>query len=208
MTGQGAIRPRPCDAVGNETASTLVATQRDARALRESPVHGSDAEPVTAKAKLEHRDVPAHGAEAELALSEKNGRVHPVRASSRVRRVRSGARLVLSGTRSARWSWARPRTPSTGTRVEPVGTEPDLECGDASAGREPAGSEREDTNGHRDANDGEATHAPNSAVASPSSPWDRPGSTATIRPLPSPVAQLAEHPAVNRRVVGSVQPGE
>ncbi len=27
--------------------------------------------------------------------------------------------------------------------------------------------------------------------------------TATIRPLPSPVAQLAEHPAVNRRVVSS-----
>ena len=40
-----------------------------------------------------------------------------------------------------------------------MGTEPDLESGDASTGREPAGSEREDTNGHRDADDGEATHA-------------------------------------------------
>ena len=39
-----------------------------------------------------------------------------------------------------------------------MGTEPDLECGDASTGREPAGSEHEDANEHRDADDGEATH--------------------------------------------------
>ena len=85
-----------------------------------------------------------------------------------------------------------------------MGTEPDLESGDASTGREPAGSEREDTNGHRDADDGEATHGPEFVGRiRRSSPQERPGSAATIRPLPSPVAQLAEHPAVNRRVVGS-----
>ena len=39
-----------------------------------------------------------------------------------------------------------------------MGAEPDLECGDASTGREPAGSEHEDANEHRDADDGEATH--------------------------------------------------
>jgi hypothetical protein len=46
------------------------------------------------------------------------------------------------------------------TRIEPVSPEPDLESGDASTGSEPARSEREDANGHRDAEDGEATHGP------------------------------------------------
>jgi hypothetical protein len=44
------------------------------------------------------------------------------------------------------------------TRIEPVSPEPDLESGDASTGGEPARSERENANGHRDAEDGEATH--------------------------------------------------
>ena len=45
------------------------------------------------------------------------------------------------------------------TGVEPVSPKPDLESGDASTGCERARSERENANGHRDADDGEATHA-------------------------------------------------
>ena len=105
VTGQRAIRPRAGDAVGDETASTLVAAQRDARAPREPPVDGSAAEPVAAKAELEHRDVPAHGAHAELALSEKRPAAcaerTPRRAADAPRRA---ARLVLAGTRSEHWS--------------------------------------------------------------------------------------------------------
>ena len=90
------------------------------------------------------------------------------------------------------------------TRVEPVGLKPDLEGGDASTGREPAGSEHEDANEHRDADDGEATHAPDvRRRAAPSSPPSATEAPATISRRRSPVAQLVEHPAVNRRVSGS-----
>ena len=124
------------------------------------PSTAARAEPVATKAELEHRDVPAHGADAELALSEKRPAARAERTPRRAADApRRSARLVLAGSaiRALRRELAADAVDRT--RVEPVGTEPDLESGDASTGCEPAGSEREDTNGHRDANDGEATHA-------------------------------------------------
>ena len=46
-----------------------------------------------------------------------------------------------------------------------MGPKPDLESGDATIGGGPAWSEREDANEHRDAGDGEATHAVQFAAA-------------------------------------------
>ena len=159
VTGQRAICPRTCDAVGNETASTLEAAQCETRTSREPPVDASEAEPVTTKAELEHRDVPAHGADSEFALSEKRPSAcaerTPRRSADAPRRTH--ASCPLEPDQSVGCELATDAVDRT--RIEPVGTEPDLESGDASTGREPAGSEREDTNGHRDANDGEATHA-------------------------------------------------
>ena len=160
MTGQRAIRPRAGDAVGDQTASTLETAQRDAGALREPTVDGSAAKPVATKAELEHRDVPAHGADAEFALSEKRPAAcaerTPRRAADAPRR--GHASCSLEPDQSIGRELAADAVDRT--RVEPVGTEPDLESGDASTGCEPAGSEHEDTNGHRDADDDEATHGP------------------------------------------------
>ena len=130
------------------------------------PSTRSETEPVAAKAELEHRDVPAYGADAELALSEKR----PTACSERT------PRRAADAPRRGHASCPLERDQGVGgelaadavdrTRIEPVGTKPDLESGDASTGREPAGSEREDANGHRDADDGEATHdGLNSAAA-------------------------------------------
>ena len=62
-----------------------------------------------------------------------------------------------------------------------MGAEPDLECGDASTGREPAGSEHEDANEHRDADDGEATHG-TTFVARRARPPPRPPETRGYNP--------------------------
>src|SRR5262249_54310850 len=125
----------------------------------------------------------------------------PPRGSSDATR-RSHAVRALEGDQRA--LGLRPADTVDRTRVEAVSTKPHLEGGDASTGCEPVGSEREDANGHSDAGDGEATHGAEFAAPSAGPAGQgRARAAATISPLPSPVAQLVEHPAVNRRVTGS-----
>ena len=102
------------------------------------------------------------------AAREAAGRVRRAHAASRGRAPRRGHASALERDQSVGCELATDAVDRT--RIEPVGTEPDLESGDASTGREPAGSEREDTNGHRDANDGEATHGPEFGARTPHPP--------------------------------------
>jgi hypothetical protein len=149
---------RAGDPVRREPAAGLVATKRHGRRLGEAAVDRTPAQPVPPHSKLEHGDVPADRAHSELTLAEQRpaaaaecttrlptheaGRANVVRALKGHERV--GGQLTAHSVDR--------------TRVEPVGAKPDLEGGDPSAGGEPAGSERQDANGHRDAGDGEATH--------------------------------------------------
>ena len=154
-----AVRLRPCDSVRREATTSLIATERDPRASREPPVHRSHAEPVALQPELEHRDIPPDGADSELTLAEEwtaaGSERTPRSASDESGRAYPSSALKCD----ERLRRLRPANTVYRTRVEPLGTEPDLQRGDASTGREPAGSEHEDANEHRDAEDGEATHA-------------------------------------------------
>jgi hypothetical protein len=158
VTRERPKRPRAGDPVRRKPAPGLKAAKRDGRGPREAPVHRSRAEPVTPEPELEHCDVPPDSAHSELTLSEQRSASTPQRAPGLVTDEPGRANAVgaLKGQQSSRRQLAPHAVDRT--RVEPVGVKPDLEGGDPSAGGEPAGSERQDANGHRDAGDGEATH--------------------------------------------------
>ena len=165
-----AVRPGTGDPVGIETASKLVAAERDARPACEPPVDGAPSEAVAPQPELEHCDVPSHGSDPELALAEQRSPAAAQRSPRGATHLARRPDPVLPLERDDGRARHRPAHPVDRTRIEPVGTEPDLESGDASTGRHPAGSEREDANGHRDADDGEATHATGFAVGRPHPP--------------------------------------
>jgi hypothetical protein len=113
---------------------------------------------VAPQPELEHRDIPADRTDPELALTEQRPAPHPERSlgpAADETRCADSPRTLERDERPRRLLSAHT---VDGTRIEPVGAEPDLESGDASTGREPAGSEHENANEHRDADDGEATH--------------------------------------------------
>jgi hypothetical protein len=120
---------------------------------------------VSPQPELEHGHVPADSADAELALAEERSTAPSERATRGAIQCPVAAETLsaLEGERGA--ASLRPGDAVDRTGIEPVGAEPDLESGDARTGREPAGSEHEDADAHRDADDGEATHAPVFAAA-------------------------------------------
>jgi hypothetical protein len=153
-----AIRVRPCDSIRIEATPALVPAKRARRASREPSVDGSAEEAVSAKPELEHGDVPADRSDAQLALPEEWATAPAQRASRGAPHTtgRPDAMGTLEGPE--RLGRHRPADAVDGPGVEPVGSEPDLDGGDASTGGQPAGREREDANGQRDADDGEPTH--------------------------------------------------
>jgi hypothetical protein len=109
--------------------------------------------------ELEHCDVPADGSDRELPLPEQ-GPTPPAQRTL-CRAIESPVALqafpALEGERGTPGHRAGHAVDRT--RVKPMSPKPDLQRRDATVGGEPAGSEHEDADGHRDADDGEATHA-------------------------------------------------
>ncbi len=166
--GEGAIRVRAGDPVRVEPLPLLVAAERCRGRGVEAAVDRLRGKPVSAQAELEHGHVPADRPDAELALSEERPaattecatrRAMPRRPVTRTPLVRWNATSARRGQRTA--------DAVDRARIEPVRAQPDLERGDARTGREPIWSEHEDANGHRDADDGEATHAETFAARLP-----------------------------------------
>ena len=158
-TRKRAIGSRARDPVRVEAPSALIAAKRYARASREPAVHGPRSQAMSSEPKLQHGDVPTDGSDRELPLPEQWPTSSPQCPAGRAIEcpVAFQALPALEDERGA--AGQRTGYPVNGTRIEPVGTEPDLEGGDASTGGGRVWSEREDANGHRDADDGEATHA-------------------------------------------------
>ena len=150
---------RTGDTVRGEPPPHLISAERHSRSSREPAVDRAGAEPVAPEPELEHRDVPSDRTDTELALTEQRAAARPERAPRRAADEprRANPVLALKGEQRVRRQLAANAVDRTG--VEPVSPKPDLEGGDASTGCERARSERENTNGHRDADDGEATHA-------------------------------------------------
>jgi len=157
--GEGAIGLRAGDAVRDQPAASLVAAKRDAGLARESPVDSPSAQSVSAEAELEHRHIPADRPDPELALAEQRMPASSERAPCPAADEPRRPNPVLPLEAEQRLRRQLPAYAVDRTGVEPVGPEPHLESGDASTGCDRARGEREDTNGHRDADDGEATHA-------------------------------------------------
>jgi hypothetical protein len=150
------VLPAP---LGPRKPRTLVSPQRVGRSLREEAVHGPCAEPESAQPELQHRDVPPDRTDRELTLAEQRLATTTERLPRLSIEETRGPNPVDALEAEHRVRGELPAHPVDWTSVEPVRIQRDLESGDASTGREPAGREHEDAKGHRDANDGEATHS-------------------------------------------------
>src|SRR5207244_652055 len=193
--------------VRSETSVTLIAAEGGARDSRETPVDRASRKAVPAEPKLEHRDVPAARTDRELALSETWAPARSERAACGPSELAVRAQPVPALERDERMSRQRATYAVDGTGIEPVCPKGDLQRRHLGTRRQAARCCDERRGGQREANDGKPAHARRFAVEPPHPPRFRRSSTLIGGPaggqgynvpLLSPVAQLAEHPAVNR----------
>ena len=146
---------------------------------------------------------------------------HPTAPMRSSRCPRSGrprvpsARRVARPTRAVgriplfRWNAIRaflvngPRTPSTGPGLNPWARRPIWSAATRALAASPEGTSARTPMDTATPTTAKRRMVGRSRPAVPVLPQRRLEAPATISRLPSPVAQLAEHPAVNRRVVGS-----
>ena len=193
---------------GSRAEPALERAERGCSGLVEPAVDRARRESVPAQPELEHCDVPTNRPaassrcprsgrprmpSARRVAAEPTGRLHAVPTLERHERVHSSAarehhqpaRGRIRGHGEAIWSAAtRALAASPGERTRGRQWTPRRRRRRSDAWRTPSRFERPVLPGASTAG----------SIA---------GHAATIPRLPSPVAQLAEHPAVNRRVVGS-----
>ena len=150
-------RPRPADPVGGESRQPLEATESAKRRPVEIAVH-RHVHPVPDEQELQHGDVPAERAAAELPRTEEM----PAERAELLSRARIGhaghAQVVRALERANRGDRARSDDPVDRPRVETLCPQRDLEtCGlrvarQCRPGGDQAGSERaedDDPDAHR-----------------------------------------------------------
>jgi len=159
LLGKRGERPRPGDPVRCQAAHRLEARQRLLRRGGEAPVDGGPGQAEGKELELERRDIPADGADAELALAEQRPSERTERGSRRRPElpVRGEASLPLK----RRQTGARHRPVDAVDRggIKAVRTERDLERGNPRAGCG-CGGTRDDQCGERDGStDQQAVHS-------------------------------------------------
>jgi len=98
---------------------------------------GARVESEAAQTKLQHGNVPADRADAELPLAEQGASASTERSSRRTAYETGRPNAVLALKREQCAGGQPAANAVDGPSVEPVSPEPDLECGDASTGGEP-----------------------------------------------------------------------
>ena len=93
---------RPGDPVRGEPSTALIPTEGHSCAARESSVDGAWVESEAAKSELQHRNVPANCAHAELPLAEKRTTASAERSSCRAANAPGGPNAVLALERKQR----------------------------------------------------------------------------------------------------------
>ena len=190
------------DPVRVEPAGSLESLQRGGRRRVEPTVELRGGQSEAPEAELERRDVPADPAADERTLAQQRLSERAELAAREVADLPRRPDPVSPLEADERTAGHRPGDAVDLALVEAVRAQRDLERGNLGALRGDRRPGDREGGGNRDDDHDDSTHG--TAVLRPRASGScRSRRGYTSRPLLSPVAQLAEHPAVNRRVVGS-----